>query len=76
MDQAWTENLPLPGICMALFYSQDESNDMTKSGQFCPKDGNEMEKVSGHNRYTCHWCGGIREYDKEGKESVWFEGAQ
>ena len=59
---------------MGLLYSQDESNDMTKSGEYCPKDHNEMEKVSGFRRYTCHWCGGILEYDEEGKKSVWFEG--
>lgn len=55
--------------------SEDEklANDMTKTGKFCPKDGNEMEKVSAHNRYTCHWCGGILE-EEDGKTSVWFEG--
>ena len=47
---------------------------MTQSGVFCPKDNFEMEKISAVNRYTCHLCGGILEYDEEGKESVWFEG--
>lgn len=47
---------------------------MTHSGVFCKKDANEMEKVSGELRYTCHWCGGIVEHDKDGKEIYWFEG--
>lgn len=48
---------------------------MTASGQFCPNDQNELEKVSGEDRHTCHWCGGIF-IIKDGKvEEVWFEGA-
>ena len=60
---------------MALFYSKDESNDMTKSGEFCPNDGHEMEKVSANNRFTCHWCGGILEYEDDGKKKVWYKGS-
>ena len=56
--------------------SDDEklANDMMKSGIFCKKDGQEMEKVSGELRYTCHWCGGVVEYDEKGNEIEWFEG--
>ena len=62
------------GICMDIPESKRTQNDMTRSGVFCPKDNFEMEKISAVNRYTCHLCGGILEYDEEGKESVWFEG--
>ena len=62
--------------------SEDEklSNDMTKTGRFCPSPTcknlkNEMEKVSSEERYTCHYCGGTVEYDEKGEiKEVWFTG--
>lgn len=53
---------------------------MTATGKFCPsptcKDmKNEMEKVSSEERYTCHYCGGVVEYDEKGNiQEVWFTG--
>lgn len=57
--------------------SQDErfENDMTKTGKFCPSDSHELEKVTGENRYTCHFCGGIFQLDEKGQVCEgWFEG--
>ena len=52
-----------------------EANDMTKTGKFCPNDQNELEKVSGEDRHTCHWCGGIFIIDEKGEiKEVWFDG--
>ena len=51
------------------------ANDMTRSGQFCPNDGEELERVSGEERHTCHFCGGIWLIDEKGKiKEVWFKG--
>lgn len=74
MDAPKLKNLYLSGIHMDLSKDEKLKNDLTKSGVFCKKDGHEMEKVSNELRYTCHWCGGIIEHDKEGKETYWFEG--
>ena len=56
------------------------ANDMTNTGVICPSEtckenNHQMEQVSSELRYTCHWCGGVVEYDKKGniKES-WFAG--
>lgn len=61
--------------------SKDErfENDMTKSGKRCPNESckdfkEDLEKVSGEKRYTCHYCGAIFEYDEEDKANAWFEG--
>lgn len=62
--------------------SKDErlANDMTNTGVICPssecKDRNhQMEQVTGFLRYTCHWCGGVIEYDDKGNiTESWFEG--
>ncbi len=32
---------------------------MTKSGRYCINDGQELEKVSGEARWTCHTCGAV-----------------
>lgn len=74
MGEIESSNLYLSGIHMDIPQDERLKNDLTKSGVFCKKDGHEMEKVSAHLRYTCHWCGGIVEHDKEGKEVEWFEG--
>ena len=56
--------------------SEDErlANDLTRTNQFCPKDGSELERVSQENRYTCHYCGGIFQLGEKGIEAGWFEG--
>ena len=57
--------------------SEDEKlqNDLTKTGLYCPKDGNELEQVSAEDRHTCHWCGGIFKIDEKGKVyDTWFDG--
>ena len=75
MGEIKLSNLYLSGIHLDIPQDERFANDMTKSGEFCPNDNHEMEKVSGHDRYTCHWCGGILEYE-EGKKKVWFEGTK
>ena len=49
---------------------------MTKTGKFCPSDSsNELEQVTGENRYVCSICGGVFKVNEEGKVEVdWFEG--
>ena len=75
MGQAKLQTIPLLGLGVDLPETERFENDMTRSGCFCPKDGNELEKVSQENRYTCHYCGGIYELDEEGKvKEGWFEG--
>lgn len=55
-------------------------NDMTRTGVICPSKtcgglNHEMEQVTGETRYTCHWCGGVVEYDQKGNiTESWFEG--
>ena len=63
---------------MDIFESQRSANDMTKSGQFCPNDNKEMERVSGEWTYTCHYCGRVEiRIQRNGKviqTKVEFEG--
>lgn len=75
MDPAKLPKEPLLGMGMDLPQDERDANDMTKTGKFCPKDGEELEKVSEENRYTCHYCGGIFQLGKEGGiEAGWFDG--
>lgn len=59
---------------MDLPESEKLKNDMTRTGQFCPNDKHELEKVSNEDRYTCHWCGGIFIIEKDTIKEAWFEG--
>lgn len=65
---------------MDIHENERVANDMTASGVICPSQtcnglNHEMEKVSSELRYTCHWCGGVVEYDEKGNETGrWFEG--
>ena len=74
MGEIELTNIYLSGIHLDIPKDEKLLNDMTHSGEFCPNDGHEMEKVSGHNRFTCHWCGGILEYE-DGEKRVWYKGA-
>lgn len=55
-----------------------DTNDMMKSETHCINDGEEMERVSGSDRYTCHYCGSVweinRDEGKVKKVEVIFEG--
>ena len=57
-----------------------DANNMMNTGVICPSNecsgkDHQMEQVTGFLRYTCHWCGGVVEYDKEGNiTESWFEG--
>ena len=44
---------------MGVSESEKSANDMTRTGQFCPNDNHEMERVSGESTYTCHMCGRV-----------------
>lgn len=80
MGQTSLHNIYLSGIHLDLSKDERLANDMTATGKFCPsptcKDmKNEMEKVSSEERYTCHYCGGVVEYDEKGNiQEVWFTG--
>ena len=75
MGQTKFQTLNLLDIYMGLSEDERLANDLTKSGKFCPTCKQELEKVSGEPRHTCHWCGGIFLINEEGKvEEVWFEG--
>lgn len=52
-----------------------EANNMCNTGKYCPSCEKELEKVSGEERYTCHWCGGTFILGVDGQvEEVWFDG--
>ena len=68
---------------MAIPENKATENDMTESGRFCFADGNQLEKVTGEERYSCHYCGGTYTYEeyKNAKEDgrvadigIWFKG--
>lgn len=61
---------------MGMGLSEDEKleNDMTKTGHFCPSDQYELEQVTGENRYTCHFCGGVFTVEEGKIKADWFEG--
>ena len=80
MGQAKLQTTSLLGIHMGLFEDEKLANDLTKSGVYCPSETctglkHEMERVSSELRFTCHWCGGVVEYDEKGNiTESWFEG--
>ena len=65
---------------MDLPEAERDANNMMASGVYCPSNEckskkHEMEQVTGFLRYTCHWCGGVVEYDNNGNiVEAWFEG--
>ena len=52
---------------MGVVVPNPETNwvDMTKSGKHCWNDGEELERVSEEERYTCHMCGAVYEEAKD-----------
>ena len=75
MGQSKLKNLSLSVIYMDLPEDERYANDMTRTGRFCPNDGEELEKVSNEDRHTCHWCGGIFKINEKGEVyEKWFEG--
>ena len=75
MGQTKPEEEPLLGVGMDVPQDERDANDMTRTGKFCPKDGQELERVSAEDRHTCHWCGGIFKIDEKGQiYETWFEG--
>jgi hypothetical protein len=75
LDQTNPNWIYLSGIYMDLSQDKRFENDMTKSGVFCPKDNNELEKVSSSDMHVCHWCGGQWRVDEKGEiTEVQFEG--
>lgn len=77
MYQKRIEDIRLSGVGMDLPETERTKGDMTKTGQFCPNDGDEMEQVSGTGVYVCHVCGRQETRDKHGKTvQVQFEGTE
>lgn len=78
MGQIKFKETPLLGIYMDILQTQRDENNQMKTETHCINDGEEMESISGSNRYTCHYCGSVWEIDREkGKVSrveVIFEG--
>ena len=47
---------------MDLPKAERDANDMTVTGVWCiNNDGHQMERVTGEERYTCHYCGAVIE---------------
>ena len=63
---------------MDILQTKRDENDMMKTETHCINDGQEMERISDSNRYTCHYCGSVWEIDREkgkvSKVEVIFEG--
>ena len=63
---------------MDIFQDERNENDKMKTETHCINDGEEMESISGSDRYTCHYCGSVweinREEGKVTKVEVIFEG--
>ena len=64
---------------MAVLPNERGANDMTKTGQYCPRCPDEqMEVVSSEATYTCHNCGRVEiRVIREGKitfQRTEFEG--
>lgn len=70
VGQAQPPDIYLSGIHMDIPQDEKSQNDMMKTGVFCPACNDEMERVSGENVYTCHMCGGVFIYDREGKKVI------
>ena len=63
---------------MDILQAKRDENNMMKTETHCINDGQEMERVSQSDRYTCHYCGSVWEINRaEGKVTkveVIFEG--
>ena len=75
LGQTQSHKTPILGVRMDIPEDERFANDMTKTGIHCPKDGNEMERVSASDMHVCHWCGGQWRIDEKGQvKEVQFEG--
>ena len=72
MDKAKLEDILLSGVCVDIPKDERNANDMMETGVWCinakvrPECNIQMERVSGEERYTCHYCGAVIEIHFKG----------